>query len=113
MDSVILSKTSYPATHCMLKVSLIVHVLPSLSREAFAILYLLTMFVATVLLARKSFMGAYTICHEALSQLGEELPESLNCQQISDMVEATSKMLTNISDADLLEMKEMDKRQSI
>ena len=89
------------------------HVLPSLSREAFAILYLLTMFVATVLLARKSFMGAYTICHEALSQLGEELPESLNCQQISDMVEATSKMLTNISHADLLEMKEMDKRQSI
>ena len=58
-------------------------------------------------------MEAYTLCHKVLSQLGEEIPESLQPDQITEMVEATSKMVQRISEKDLLEMKEMDERLSI
>jgi predicted ATPase len=74
---------------------------------------LLTIFFATVLFDRKSFIDAYTLCHEVLSQLGEEIPESLQGNQMSEMAESTSKLLRSISDSDLLEMKEMDDRLSI
>ena len=67
----------------------------------------------TVHLDRKSFTEAYALCHETLSQLGEEMPKSLQICQISEMIEATSKTLKIISDSDLLEMKEMDERLSI
>ena len=65
----------------------------------------------TVHLDRKSFTEAYALCHDTLSQLGEEIPESLQSCQISEMIDTTSKMF--ISDSDLLEMKEMDERLSI
>jgi hypothetical protein len=55
-------------------------------------------------------MEAYALCHETLSQLGEEMPKPLQSCRISEMIEATSK--TSISDNDLLEMKEMDERLS-
>ena len=66
----------------------------------------------TVHLDRKCFTEAYTLCHDTLSQLGEEIPKSVQKCQISEMIDATSKMLS-ISDSDLLEMKEMDERLSI
>jgi hypothetical protein len=74
---------------------------------------LLIKLVATVLVDRKSFIDAYTLCHEVLSQLGEEIPESMQINQMSEMAEATSIMLKILSDSDLLEMKEMDKRLSV
>jgi hypothetical protein len=74
---------------------------------------LLTTCVATVLIDRKSFMGAYTLCHEVLSQLGEEIPNSLQSNHMSEIAQATSNMLKSVSDSDLLEMKEMDERLSI
>ena len=74
---------------------------------------LLAICVATVLIDRKSFMDAYTLCHEVLSQLGEEIPESLQSNHMSKISEATSNMLKSVSDSDLLEMKEMDERLSI
>jgi hypothetical protein len=72
-----------------------------------------TKFAATVLVDRKRFIDAYTLCHEVLSQLGEEVPDSLQNNQMSEMAEATSIMLRSISDRDLLEMKEMDERLSV
>jgi predicted ATPase len=66
----------------------------------------------TVHVDRKSFMEAYTLCHETLSQLGEEMPKPLQSCQISEMIEATSKTLKSISAVDLLVMKEMDERLS-
>ncbi|KAL3773705.1 hypothetical protein ACHAW5_001041 [Stephanodiscus triporus] len=74
---------------------------------------LLARIVATVLIDRKSFIDAYTLCHEVLSQLGEEIPDSLQTNQRSEMAEATSIMLKSISDSDLLEMREMDERLSV
>ena len=67
----------------------------------------------TVHLDSKSFMEAYALCHETLSQLGEEMPKSLQRCQISEMIEATSKKFESISDSDLLEMKDMDERLGI
>ena len=67
----------------------------------------------TVHLDRNSFMETYAVCHETLSQLGEEIPKSLQSCQISEMFEATSNMLQSISDSDLLQMKEMDERLSM
>ncbi|KAL3775322.1 hypothetical protein ACHAW5_005801 [Stephanodiscus triporus] len=37
--------------------------------------------LARILLDQKSFIDAYTLCHEVLSQLGEEIPESLQINQ--------------------------------
>jgi len=64
----------------------------------------------TVHVDRKSFTEAYALCHDALSQLGEEIPKSLRSCQISEMIDTTSQM---VSDSDLLDMKEMDERLSI
>ncbi len=74
---------------------------------------LLTISVDVVLVDRKSLIDACALCHEVLSQLGEEIPESLQSDQISEMIEATSKMLKPISHSDLLKMNEMDERISI
>ena len=70
-------------------------------------------FVATVLFDRKCSMDAYTLCHDVLSQLGEEIPESAQNNQIFKIVEATTNIMKNISDSNLLEMKEMDERHCI
>jgi hypothetical protein len=61
----------------------------------------------------KKFTEAYTLCREVLSQFGEDIPESMQSDQISEMIKATSKIVERISDKDLLEMKEMDERLSI
>jgi hypothetical protein len=70
-------------------------------------------FVAVVLISGKKFFEAYTLCHKVLSQLDEDIPESMQSDQISEMIDATSKMVERISDKDLLEMKEMDERLHI
>jgi len=88
------------------------HARSRFSRGTFAV-YCFSNFrvIITVhLVDRKRFMEAYTLCHETLSQLGEEMPKPLQICQISEMIEATSKMLKSISAKDLLEMKEMDER---
>jgi hypothetical protein len=69
--------------------------------------------LARIHLDRKCFMEAYTLCQKTLTELGEEIPKSLQSCQISEMIEATSRMLKRISDSDLLKMKEMDERLSI
>ncbi len=77
------------------------------------LLRIATFFVAIVLISGKKFLEAYTLCHKVLSQLGEDIPESLQPDQISEMIDATSNMVERISDKDLLEMKEMDERLRI
>jgi hypothetical protein len=58
-------------------------------------------------------MDAYILCEETLTQLGEEIPKSLKGWQIVKTVKASSKMLKDISESGLLQMKEMDERLSI
>ena len=58
-------------------------------------------------------MEAFTLCRKVLSQLGEDIPESLQPDQIIEIVVATLQIVNRISDKDLLEMKEMDERLSI
>ena len=53
-------------------------------------------------------MIAYDLCREVLSQLGENIPETVYSNQMTRMTEATAQMVEGISDTDLLEMKEMD-----
>ncbi|KAL3806506.1 hypothetical protein ACHAXA_006682 [Cyclostephanos tholiformis] len=69
--------------------------------------------LARILLDRKSFMEAYTLCHEVLSQLGEDIPSSLEMHQIDEMVEATLQVVERISSRDLLNMKEADESLGI
>jgi hypothetical protein len=55
-------------------------------------------------------MIAYNVCREVLSQLGENIPETLCSDQRTSMFEATIGMVKGISDKDLLGMKEMDSK---
>jgi hypothetical protein len=57
---------------------------------------------------------AFSICHEVLSQRGEQIPQSL-CppSQAIQLIEETSKILEKISYGDLIAMKEMDHELSI
>jgi hypothetical protein len=59
------------------------------------------------------FSDAYILCCDVLSQIGEEIPESLQPVQIGKIVEVTLKLVEKMSSQDLLEMKEMDERLSI
>ncbi len=77
------------------------------------LLRIATIFAATVFISGKKILEAYNLCRQVLSQLGEEIPESLHQNQVSKMVEVTSKMVERISDKELLEMKEMNGRLSI
>ena len=52
----------------------------------------------------KRFMIAYNVCREVLSQLGEDIPETLCSDQMTSMIEATIGMVNGISDKDLLGM---------
>jgi hypothetical protein len=55
-------------------------------------------------------MIAYNVCCEVLFQLGEDIPETLCSNQMTLMIEATIGMVKDISDKDLLGMKEMDSK---
>ncbi|KAL7543351.1 hypothetical protein ACHAXR_012671 [Thalassiosira sp. AJA248-18] len=69
--------------------------------------------IVSILNACGEGRDAYIACQEVLSQLGEEIPESLDTKQATKMIEETSKMVQCISETDLLEMKEMDEKLSI
>ena len=58
-------------------------------------------------------IDAYNTCCEALSQLGETVPQSLAPAETKGMIKATSKIAESISETGLLEMKEMDEKLSI
>jgi hypothetical protein len=53
-------------------------------------------------------MIAYNVCPEVLSQLGENIPETLSSDETIAMTEATLGLVKGITDEDLLGMKEMD-----
>mmetsp|Transcript_7945 Transcript_7945/g.17919 ORF Transcript_7945/g.17919 Transcript_7945/m.17919 type:complete len:1329 (+) Transcript_7945:91-4077(+) len=69
--------------------------------------------LVTILHTCGDVVDAYITCNEVLSQLGEEIPQSLDPKETTKMMEATSKMVECITDTDLLEMKEMDEKLSI
>ena len=52
-------------------------------------------------------MIAYNVCSEVLSQLGENIPETLCSDETTAMTEATLGLVKGISDKDLLGMKEI------
>ena len=55
-------------------------------------------------------MIAYTISREVLSQLGEDIPETLSSYQTTTLMTTTIEMVKRISDKDFLGMKEMDSK---
>ena len=59
-------------------------------------------------ISSKRFMIAYAIGREILSQLGEDIPETLSSNQNTTLMTATIKMVKGISDKNFLGMKEMD-----
>ena len=71
-------------------------------------------FVIAAELARENSKESYSICHEVLTQFGEDIPQAYYSKQIANMVEKTSAMVETIeSDADLLDMKEMDEQNTL
>ena len=58
-------------------------------------------------------IDAYNTCCEALSELGEAIPQSLTPEETKNMMIATSKIAQSISETSLLEMKEMDEKLTI
>jgi hypothetical protein len=69
--------------------------------------------ILAVLISSNKFSEAYILCRDVLSQLGEDIPESLRPDQITKIVLATLQVAKSISNENLLGMKEMDKRLSI
>jgi hypothetical protein len=55
-------------------------------------------------------MIAYAIGREVLSQLGEDIPETLSSTQNTTLMTATIEMVKGISDKNFLGMKEMDSK---
>lgn len=81
------------------------------------VIYLFLLFFTNILLlafvvhiSGKRFMIAYDICREVLSQIGENIPDKLYLNQSTHMTEATLRMVSGLSEKDLLEMKEMDSK---
>jgi predicted ATPase len=76
----------------------------------FVLLTIIIVSIDIVVANQKRVMEAYTLCHQVLSELGEEIPQSLQPVQKYKLIQETSVMLKSICDKDLLEMKEMDER---
>jgi len=81
------------------------------------VIYLFLLFFTNILLlafvvhiSGKRFMRAYDICREVLSQIGENIPDKLYLNQTTHMTVATLRMVSGLSEKDLLEMKEMDSK---
>jgi len=72
-----------------------------------------SMMISTVLNARGEAMEAYDTCHGVLTQLREAIPRHLNPEHTVNMIDLTSKLVKGLSETDLMEMKEMDKKRSI
>ena len=70
------------------------------------------MFVDTVLLTHKKVTEGYTLCHQVLSQFGEKIPLSLHPVHKYKLIQETLRLANNLREKDLLEMKEMDEKNS-
>ena len=58
---------------------------------------------------RENSIKSYSICHDVLTQLGEDIPQAYYPKQIANAFKMTSAVVERIvSDTDLLDMKEMD-----
>jgi hypothetical protein len=55
-------------------------------------------------------MEGYTLCHQVLSQFGEEIPLSLHPEQKNKLIQETKGLVKSLREKDLLEMKEMDEK---
>ena len=53
-------------------------------------------------------MIAYNICREVLSQVGQNIPETVYLHQTTAMTKTAARMVEGLSDKDLLAMKEME-----
>eukprot|EP00578_Thalassiosira_sp_NH16_P001854 CAMPEP_0181137228 /NCGR_PEP_ID=MMETSP1071-20121207/33599_1 /TAXON_ID=35127 /ORGANISM="Thalassiosira sp., Strain NH16" /LENGTH=1245 /DNA_ID=CAMNT_0023223979 /DNA_START=76 /DNA_END=3809 /DNA_ORIENTATION=- len=62
----------------------------------------------TILHACEERAEAYTTCCEVLSQLNETVPDSTDNGTMAEIVKRTGDMLSNISEVDLMDMKETD-----
>mmetsp|Transcript_19299 Transcript_19299/g.46304 ORF Transcript_19299/g.46304 Transcript_19299/m.46304 type:complete len:1293 (+) Transcript_19299:334-4212(+) len=69
--------------------------------------------LVTIRNVRGHIKDAYSLCHGVLSQFGEVIPSSLDPKQTFKMIEETSIIVNNLSDTDLLEMKEADEKLCI
>jgi hypothetical protein len=68
-------------------------------------------FIIKVELPRENSTKSYSICHEVLTQLGEDIPQAYYSNQMYNMLKTTSEMMERIvSDTDLLDMKEMTEK---
>jgi len=57
--------------------------------------------------------GAYSICHEVLSKLQENIPPSFDPKQTAKMIGETAIIVNRLSDTALLEMNEVDEKWEI
>ena len=57
-------------------------------------------------------MDGYILCHQVLTQLGEEIPNSLNPVKKYELIQQTTEMVNSTisDDKDLVEMNELDER---
>jgi hypothetical protein len=67
----------------------------------------------SVLISGEMFSEAYILCYDVLSQLGEDIPESMQPCQITQMIDGALQLVRRMSDKKLLKMKEMDERRCI
>jgi hypothetical protein len=51
---------------------------------------------------------AYFTCRQVLIDLNETIPDTIDSEKLTLMVKETGKLLENISEADIVEMKAMD-----
>jgi len=69
--------------------------------------------LVTTLIARGEFSESYSTCHDVLTLLGEQIPDSLEPKHVASVIAATSRAVSCIiSDADLLKMKEINSERA-
>ena len=59
-------------------------------------------------MSKRKFLIAYNICREVLSQVGQNIPETVYLYQTTAMTKTAARMVEGLSDKDLLAMKEME-----
>jgi hypothetical protein len=59
-------------------------------------------------MSKGEIMIAYDICREVLSQVGQNIPETVYLYQTTAMTKTAARMVEGLSDKDLLAMKEME-----
>jgi len=59
-------------------------------------------------MSNRKFLIAYNICREVLSQVGQNIPETVYLYQTTAMTKTAARMAEGLSDKDLLAMKEME-----